>query len=149
MKAKPPKVPLTLVELGRCVELGLEDRTWKWTIRENWILTSSQSGKRLFMFARPKTSKEKPAKLDRAKKLYSAFQGHKWDEYLQGKLYALRSKAGRAIHVVYNSDKFGPRRDYIHHFSTPPIVWADRIKNPRIVALTGGHIRITARGIEG
>jgi hypothetical protein len=149
MKAKPPKVPNTLVEIGRCVELGFENKLWKWTVRDNFILTSSESGKRIFIFERPKTTDKPPAKLDRAKKLYNIFHGRKYDEYLQGKLYALRSKVGRAIHVVYNSDKFGPRRDYIHHFVSQPIVWADRVKNPRIVALTGGHIRITARGIEG
>lgn len=149
MKSKPPKVPLTLVEIGRCVEIGFENRLWKWTVRDNFILTSSESGKRLFIFARPKTIDKAPAKLDRAKKLYKIFHGRKYDEYLKGTLYALRSKVGRAIHIVYNSDKFGPRRDYIHHFDSLPIVWADRSKNPRIVALTGGHIRITARGIEG
>jgi hypothetical protein len=151
MTAKAPKVPKTLVELGRLVELGFEAQLWKWLVSEDWILTSSESGKRLYLFERPGLVVSSPSSMDRGKKLYKRFNHRKHDDYRKGKLRSLRAKAkpGRALHIVYNSDKFGPKENYIHHFDHPPVVWVDRNKNPRIVALTGGRIRITSRGIEG
>ena len=151
MTSKPPKVSRILVELGSVVELGFEAQVWKWRVSENWILTSSESGKRLYLFERPETVVSAPARMNRGKRLYKTFNHRKHDDYRKGKIRSLRAraKAGRARHIVYNSDKFGPKEDYIHHFDTPPLVWVDANKNPRIVALTGGSIRITARGIEG
>ena len=58
---------------------------------------------------------------------------------------------GRAIHVVYRSDKWtGKNTDYIHTFKHPPIVHVSGgIKNPKMIALTGGRIRVQPRGIVG
>lgn len=61
-------------------------------------------------------------------------------------------QCGRAVHIVYSSNKTkrgGKKTGYIHQFETPPIVWVDRKKNPSVLVLTGGHIRITKDGIEG
>lgn len=90
-----------------------------------------------------------PAQFDSGKKLYSKFTRKSVDGALSGIVPELRYHAGKAHHVVYASDKFGPCEDYIHVFDARPDIWVDNHKNPKIVALTGAHIRVTPRGIEG
>lgn len=149
---RAPSVPLVLVELGRLVELQTDSVRWKWTAKEDWIVCSNESGRRLFMFPRPpkKPVKDSTAYAKKGEKLYKIFNHRKSDKLLKGKIYDLKRREGRAIHIIYRSDKFGGRAsNYIHSFDKPPIVWVNSTKNPKIVALTGGDIRITTRGIEG
>lgn len=149
---RSPSVPLVLVELGRLVELQTDSVRWKWTAKEDWIVCSNESGKRLFLFPRPpkKPVKDSTAYAKKGERLYKIFNHRKSDKLLKGKICDLKRREGRAIHIIYRSDKFGGRAsNYIHSFDKPPIVWVNSTKNPKIVALTGGDIRITTRGIEG
>lgn len=147
---KPPVIPSTLVELGRAVELECGEYRWRWSKKDDFILCSSESGTKLFIFARPKSVVERGTfDPDKAKSLYQTFNRREDDQYLAGRIPTPRRSIGRAKSVVYSSDKFGRRYEYIHHFKSPPILWVDNAKTPRIVALTGGKIRVTQRGIEG
>lgn len=56
-KPKMPSIPTVLVELGRAVELDSDKWTWTWNTRDNWIVAATADGKRLFLFARPKKTK--------------------------------------------------------------------------------------------
>ena len=127
---KPPTMPKVLVQLGRAVEIDGDVWEWTWNKGDKWILTASTNGRALYLFQAPKQQVD----LDRS---------------LSGKVPALRQRAGCANHIVYASDKFGDMAEYIHIFEKLPIVWTDNPKKPRIIALTGGSIRVTKRGIEG
>lgn len=85
----------------------------------------------------------------RGERLFKLFNRADPRESLRGKVVDRTKKTGKGVHIVYNSDKFGKRENYIHEFETAPTVWVDNAKKPRMIALTGGRIRITARGIEG
>lgn len=148
---KPPSVPLVLIELGRLVELQTGDHRWKWTKKENWIVCASESGKRLYLFPKPKQqpSSRTTTYAKDGVKLYKLFNHRKYDRLVTGKINDLQYREGRAIHIIYHSDKFGRGSNYIHSFDKPPIVWTNNKKSPKIVALTGGEIKITSRGIEG
>ena len=148
---RPPNVPLVLIELGRLVELQTDIHKWKWTKKEDWIVASSESGKRLYLFPRPKkqTTVEGTTYAKEGAKLYKIFNHRKHDKLLKGNIHELKRREGRAINIIYHSDKFGRASNYIHSFDRPPIVWVNNNKNPKIVALTGGDIRINTRGIEG
>jgi hypothetical protein len=61
-------------------------------------------------------------------------------------------KIGYGEAVLYTSDKWGTReKKYIHDFTKSPIVYADRLKSPRVfgvLAVSGSRL-VTARGIVG
>lgn len=152
-RVKPPSIPSVLVELGRAIELDSDTWTWTWNQRDNWSVTASSDGKRIFLFKRPpqknKVASPKNRYIKRGERFYRVFNRRKADEVFKGSVHELKKRVGRAIHVVYESNKFGPKRQYIHTFDAQPIVWVDKENLPKIVALTGGDIRITKRGIEG
>ena len=142
------KSKLILVELGRLVELQTSNRRLRWNKKDNWILACNVSGNRLFCFPRPRKTTDTVA-TDNSKKLFKIFNHHPADEILAGKICDAGIRDGRAISITYHSDKFGRASNYIHSFDTPPITWVNNKKNPKVIKLTGGHIKITARGIEG
>ena len=145
---KIPTLPKTYVELGRAVELDTVDWLWKWTKKDNFVIAASTSGKRLFIFPKPKEETDQRA-VKNALSLFKRFNHRNTDQFFRGSINNLKRKASKAIHVIYNSDKFGPAENYIHTFESMPAVWVDRTNNPKIVALIGGNTRITTRGIEG
>lgn len=148
---KPPTMPKVLVQLGRAIEIDGNEWEWTWNKGDKWILCASTNGRALYLFQAPK----KQVDLDpnvvvkKGEKLYDIFNHRDFDKSLSGKVPALRQRAGLAHHIVYASNKFGGMAEYIHRFEKQPIVWTDNPKKPRIIALTGGSIRITKRGIEG
>ncbi len=149
---KPPTIPKTLVELGRAVEIETTTRRWRWSKKDNWVVCASTGGKRLFVFQKPKkkSTQKEGSSIRRGQRLYDVFSGRPSEQIVQGKVPELRYKGeDRAVHIIYHSDKFGSPAKYIHEFDTPPIVWTSSQTNPKMIALTGGKITITDRGIEG
>lgn len=147
------KLPTQMVYLGRAVELDGDDWKWTWSKRDNYALCSNPAGTQLFIIPKlkfgadtyPKQRKGRGAKLSRL------FKARGVESVARVKPPATKfSKAGRAIHVVYESDKWDRRpTQYIHTFDTPPIVYASNPKKPKALIITGGKIRVTARGIVG
>lgn len=144
---KAPAIPRVLVELGRAVEVDGEQWQYTWHTRDNWIVAANEAGTKLFLFKRPDRSKES-IKKPRGEELYRRFTRRDPTDRLEGQINEPKKLVGRAHHVVYKSDKFGPCRDYIHTFDTKPQVWVDKPSKPSVVALVG-KIKVTRRGIEG
>lgn len=147
---KPPKIPSPLVELGRAIELDGTDWIWTWNKRDNWIVASDKDGKRLYLYKKHRQIVNRNSKaIEKGDKLYTQFNRRYAQNQTIGTVRDVRHLAGLAIHVVYESDKFGPIRHYIHTFETRPKIWLDKPSEPSIIALTHGRIKITRRGIEG
>lgn len=148
---RAPSVPRMVVELGRAIEVDGTEWIWTWNTRDNWVVASSVSGNRLYLFKKPGETVDNPKSdlFKRGSKLYRAFTRHSVDKTKKGTVAVPRKQVGRAIHVVYESAKFGKTAHYIHTFDKQPIVWVDKPNLPKIMVLTGGDIRITRRGIEG
>lgn len=145
-----PIVPKTLVYLGEAIEVEADAVTWRWAKSDLFIVAASESGRSIFVFCRPKKRIRKaPQERKKAEKLYKNFNrrpaagGQKID------VPEATKRVGRVLHIVYRSTKFGPSKSFIHVFERPPLVWVDKINRPKILALTGGKIIITRRGIEG
>lgn len=117
-----------------------------WWSPEARALAAVDGGK----VSRPKQVDKLPA---RAAKIRSDFQGEPADRARSvsmpaGKLY----KVGRALRVVYESDKFngggdGRRALYEHDFAASDVMWTQRKKGPALIAVTGPRLTVTDRGI--
>lgn len=142
--------PLILVELGRAVELETTTWIWTWNERDNFVVSATEDGKKLAVFKKP-TKKNGPeiSKKTSGSNLYRAFHGYSWNQTKSGSAAIAQVDGGKAIHIIYQSDKFGDDAKYIHDFELAPNVYVDDLKKPSILELTGGKIRITRRGIEG
>ena len=145
------KVPQILVDLGRAVEVIGDTWEWTWNKKDNWVLSSSADGEALYLFAKPKQAAESipKAKTKNARALYKRFSRKDFEGALRGEVKDLIKKAGNAIHIVYESDKFGNLAEHIHHFDYSPDIWVDKPNKPSVMALISSKIRVTARGIEG
>lgn len=148
---KAPSIPKTLVNLGRAVELDCDTWNWTWNKRDNYIVCCNVQGSRLFIFPAPSRDRSKREKMSntKGKRLFKLFNRADPIDSLRGRVVDRIKKTGQGLHIVYNSDKFGKKENYIHEFDSSPTVWVDNPKKPRMIATTGGRIRITARGIEG
>lgn len=146
---RSPRIPPVTVELGRAVELDSDNWQWNWNKKHDWVVSTNPNGSRLYLFKKPKKLSPRDLRLTKADHLYKVFNRSDYDKALVGNVSEPKKKVGRAIHVVYESCKFGPLRHYIHTFDNPPIVWADKPEDPSVIALTGGKIKVTKRGIEG
>ena len=148
-----PRIPDRLVELGRAVEVDSDNYKWEWTAKENHVVACSENGKTLFVFPRGKNRATQLGDDDEINEAMAIYKTFNRKNATAGRKVKVRDKlkreGGRAIHIIYNSDKFGDRHNYIHTFDSPPIVWVDREWEPRMIVLTGGSIHITKRGIEG
>lgn len=161
------KMPGVVSILGKAIELKArlnngDEVIYMWPGRKTkkgnpCHLASNPDGTALYVI--PRTKGEKPApneknskKISRAAKLYENFTDLEIDDpILLSITEPTFKKAGCAIHIVYRSDKWTLKdTDYIHTFKHPPIVHVSGgVKNPKMIALTGGRIRVQPRGIVG
>lgn len=152
--SKKPWVPAFLVDLATPISIDLEGGdTLKFPASGKFALGATRSGTELWIVSK-KNAKTVKATDDKGEKLYEAFTGFEHDEV--GKLVQIKpkqmKKIGRAMSIVYRSDKFsqaGDYSDYVHPFGHYPIVSVDNEKNPSIVALRGGKIKVRKEGITG
>jgi hypothetical protein len=152
--SKKPWVPAFLVDLATPISIDLEGGdVLKFPASGNFSLGATRSGNELWIISK-KGAKNVRATDDKGEKLYEDFTGFEHDEV--GKLVRISpkemKKIGRAMSIVYRSDKFskaGDYSDYVHPFSHYPTVSVDNVKRPSIVVLRGGRIKVRKEGITG
>jgi hypothetical protein len=151
---KKPWLPSMVVDLADAILIDLEDgRKIKFPLSAKFSMSSNLSGDQIWILSR-KGAKKVSAKDRKAERLYESFTGFEHDDV--AKLVTLKPKMmkriGRAMSIVYRSDKFskpGNMIKYVHAFRNYPTVSVDNIRNPSIVALRGGRIKIKKEGITG
>jgi hypothetical protein len=151
-----PWIPALLVDLADPLSIDLEDgQQLKFPRGSKFALCSNRSGTELWIVSR-QGAKKVHATDEKAETLFEKFTGfeHEQDNVALMVQVAPKkiTKIGRAINIVYRSDKFskpGKTSDYIHPFEKYPIVSVDNIDRPSIVALRGGKIRVKEEGITG
>lgn len=165
------KIPRVVSILGNAIELKArlnngDDVLFSWPSRKNKsgrpaYLASNARGTALYILPdihlkrslREAALKNvNPGDLARAGKLYENFSDLEMDDPIVLTIPENPLKrGGRAVHIVYKSDKWtGNNIDYIHTFKHEPIVhMSGSVKNPKVIALTGGRIRVQPRGIIG
>lgn len=164
-KTQTFKIPKVTAILGKLRELAVEKPTGdlailKFPIRRSQkskptILLSDDAGQNLLAVSCPfrnaNLSRLKNRNLEKAINTFENWSNFQADKILRLNVAPKKIKQiGRVLHIVYRSDKYNGRNiDYIHTFKQPPIIWADKISKPSFVGISGGRLKITARGIEG
>lgn len=149
---KKSRIPAMLVDLADARAIELEDgRELRFKISGGFALCSNKKGDELWIMSR-KGGKRVATQDDRAEDLFERFTGFEAED--TGSLVQLPAlsleRIGRAMSIIYRSDKFATKpSDYIHAFKQYPTVSVDNVNRPRIVALRGGKIKVTAEGITG
>lgn len=151
---KKPWVPTLLVDIADPKSVDLEGgEQLKFPFSGNFALCSNRAGTELWIVSR-KGGKNVRTADEKGEKLYEMFTGFEHDEV--GTMIHVNPKnmvkIGRAMNIVYRSDKFskpGDTSDYIHPFTHYPIVSVDNKSRPTIVALRGGRIKVRKEGITG
>lgn len=149
---KKSRIPALLVDLADVRAIELEDgRELKFRLSGGFALCSNKKGDELWIMSR-KGGKRVATQDDRAENLFEKFTGFEAED--TGALVQLPAlsleRIGRAMSIIYRSDKFSTKpSDYIHAFKQYPTVSVDNVNRPRIVALRGGRIKVTAEGITG
>jgi hypothetical protein len=151
---KKPWLPALLIDLAIPISIDLESgEQLKFPLSGKYSMAANRAGTEIWILPKG-DSKNVRATDDRGEKLYEQFTGFEHDDV--AKLVKLSPKSmvriGRAINIVYRSDKFarpGNKSDYVHPFEHYPIVSVDNIKHPSIVAIRGGRIKVTREGITG
>jgi len=146
------RIPSVLVYLGAAVELDCSGHTYTWKAEEAFIVASDQPGKTIYILAggrrgRVFSGATVPAK---AAELFKRFNYKKADKatYLPVKISKV-IKNGKALHIIYHSDKFGDSANYIHEFENETEVFVDRKIDPDVIILKNSQLRVTKKGIEG
>lgn len=151
-EVKKSRIPALLVDLADARSIELEDgRELRFKISGGFALCANKKGDELWIISR-KGGKRVATEDDRAEDLFEKFTGFEAEN--TGSLVQLRGlnlvRLGRAMSIIYRSDKFANSpSDYIHAFKHYPTVSVDNLNRPRIVALRGGKIKVTAEGITG
>lgn len=144
------KYPEIAIYLGRAAELDGDQWVWTWTKKDNFALVSDmEPNTGLYIFGVKKFRLEPQSPSKRASKLYTKFNRRYPDQCYWTSAPAATELVGRANYIVYESDKFGAKKKYIHEFESKPKIYVDNPRKPRMLALLGGKIEITKRGIEG
>ena len=165
------KIPAVVSILGKAIELKArlnngDEVLYAWPTRKNKsgrpaYLASNARGTALYIIPiiHLKKSRKTAAlknvdskDIAKAGKLYENFTDFEMDvPIVLAMPKSPLKRGGRAVHIVYESDKWtGKDTDYIHTFKQEPIVHlGGGVKNPKIIALTGGRIRVQPRGIIG
>lgn len=152
--SRKPWLPSMLVDLAVAISIDLEGgEMLKFPVRGSYSLCANRAGTEIWIVS-TKGAKKVQATDKQGEHLYEKFTGFEHSDV--GKMVNVYPKKmtriGRAMSIVYRSDKFskpGKTSDYIHAFSQYPTVSVDNTKNPTIVALRGGQIRIKQEGITG
>lgn len=148
-KVNPPiNVPGILVELGKAVEIALDDTVIKFS---GCALASNVNGTRLYIVKKTGRRSARPSECATVKKARSLYS--KFTDFESENDYRLKAGEGafeligQADHIVYESDKWtGKKTEYIHEFKTPPNIYANKAKT--MLVLTG-KIRVKKEGITG
>lgn len=161
MKPKPIKIPSVLCCIGQALEVLGEKQKYKFKVKDRVFLYTDTAGKKLYCL---KTVEKKAKKSDfdraiekkhsqvsEAMKLYKNW--HDFDA-VSGSLASpprgFLFDVDRAVHIIYNSDKWvGRNRKYIHEFKTPPKIWVNKKTEPTLLVMTGGKIAVKKEGITG
>lgn len=165
------KIPPVVSILGKAIELKArlnngDEMVYAWPTRKNKsgrpaYLASNPRGTALYILPIVHLKKSRRVTalknideraLAKAGELYEDFTDLEMDDPIVLALPKSPLKRdGRALHIVYESDKWtGKEVDYIHTFKQEPILHlGGGVKNPKIIALTGGRIRVQPRGIIG
>jgi hypothetical protein len=149
---KKSRIPALMVDLADARAIELEDgRELKFKLAGKFALCANKKGDELWIMSR-KGGKRVATADQQAEQLFEKFTGFEAED--TGALVQLPGltleRIGRAMSIIYRSDKFSTRpRDYIHAFKAYPTVSVDSLTRPRIVALRGGRIKVTAEGITG
>lgn len=153
-KTKTAWLPTFLVDIAIPISIDIEGNgKLKFAAKDNWSLAANRAGNELWIVSK-RGGKKVKASDERGEKLYELFTGFEHDE--KGTMINLSvkqmQKIGRAMDIVYRSDKFsrsGKMSDYIHSFDIYPTVSVDNKKKPTIIAIRGGKIKIKQEGITG
>lgn len=153
-KPKTPWLPALLVDLATPVSIDIEGGDQlKFPFAGRYSLAANRSGTELWILSK-KGGKDVRTTDEKGEKLYEDFTGFEHDEV--GTMVQIRpmslTKIGRAMNIVYKSDKFskpGHSSHYIHAFTYYPIVSVDNVTRPTVVALRGGRIKVKKEGITG
>lgn len=153
-KQKSPWLPSLLVDLATPVSIDIEGGDQlKFPFAGRFSLAANRSGTELWILSK-KHGKNVHTTDAKGERLYEDFTGFEHDEV--GTMVQISPKSltkiGRAMNIVYKSDKFskpGHSSHYIHAFSHYPIVSVDNVNRPTVVALRGGRIKVKKEGITG
>lgn len=153
-KAKRAWLPALLIDLAIPISVDLESgEQLKFPLSGKYSMAANRAGTEIWILSKQK-SKDVKATDDRGEKLYEQFTGFEHDE--KAKLVQVSPKSmvriGRAMNIVYRSDKFsksGKYSHYVHPFEHYPTVSVDNVNRPSIVALRGGRIKVKKEGITG
>lgn len=153
-KIKKSCLPAFLIDLAIPISIDLESgEQLKFPLSGKYSMAANRAGTEIWIL--PKGgAKNVRATDDRGERLYEQFTGFEHDEV--AKLVQVSPKSmtriGRAINIVYRSDKFskpGNNSDYVHPFEHYPTVSVDNVNRPSIVTLRGGRIKVKKEGITG
>ena len=161
------KDPRDLALLGTVLELQHEMPDGQalhhgWTVRAAPNLLWSPKRQALYIFPgltlpRPKalrmpaSAQEDPAAALQAWKTWSGRSAEHTRRLNVPKLQI--QTAGQGHHIVYRSNKWGRRTDYIHTFAPGTLVDVDAKTSegapPSVLIVRGPPLRLTTRGLEG
>ena len=142
--------------LGTALEVGFDDGeaekriTWKppgsalyWSASKKGLLIVRKLPRRW--------SSGRPRGAEDAVRVYEDWTSGEATTYGKLRLPAGRElpEIGRAIHIIYRSDKWGDPQDYIHDFGANVRLYGDLNDGDGCFWIAGGDLRITPRGIEG
>lgn len=157
-----PKNPKVMPDPGPCAWFG-DLLEWAWDGKQGEYLWEPSRGKWLFLWSpelkavvgipepRQKKRLGKVSRKAGAAKMYERFTardaGNTYEiEIPKTKLV----KLGKAVHIVYRSDKWNPGEeiDYIHEFKDGVHVYCGpSLENPKVFLCFGGKLTATERGL--
>lgn len=153
VRKRRSRIPGQLVDLAWAREIELEDGSkLKFPLSGKFALCSNGKGDELWIISKNRSRNIDTQDGEKYQKLFEKFTGFESDDIgtLVTPPSAQLTRVGRAKSIVYRSDKFSRSdHDYIHPFKAPPIVSVDNRRSPKICAIRGGRIRVTAEGITG
>jgi len=152
-RPKRSRIPKRLVDLAWAREIELEDGSkLKFPLADKMALCTTPRGTELWILSKKRARNIATNDGEDYQKMFERFTGFESDDV--GTLVHAPTRTlipiGRAKSIIYRSDKFSKSdHDYIHPFNTPPTVSVDNRRSPKICAVRGGRIRVTAEGITG
>ena len=142
------KIPKVLVDIGKAIEIAFDSKIM--TFR-GCVLAANVEGTRLFVIKKKGKKTAHPTEcstVQKGRKLYSKFTDYESEKSYRIQIGSEKLELiGKAVHIVYQSDKWTGRLvEYIHVFRSPPSIYAN--SSHTIIALTG-KIRVKREGITG
>ena len=139
------RIPSKLVCLGTCLEIEFQDG--ELYTPQGADLCASMSGKVLWVVPR-----KKAANYRKQCNLYEAFHDFEPDKAYKVSVSdnVVFRTSKKVKSVSYRSNKWtGKNVDYIHKFKKYPTAYADSLKKPGIIRISGVKIQVRPEGITG